>query len=163
MVNEEIRDKEIRVIDVDGSMLGIMLSKDAQKLANSKNLDLVKIAPKAAPPVCRIMDYGKYMFELGKKEKEAKKNQKVISIKEIRVSPNIEENDFNFKVKNTIKFLQNGDKVKVMVRFRGREMNYTSVGQVLLDKFSEAVAEYGVPEKRPRLEGRSMVIMLNPK
>jgi translation initiation factor IF-3 len=117
MVNEEIRDKEIRLIDTDGNMLGIMSAREAQKLANSKNLDLVKIAPKANPPVCRIMDYGKYIFELGKKEKEAKKNQKVINIKEIRVSPNIEENDFNFKVKNTIKFLKSGNKVKVIPVF----------------------------------------------
>lgn len=163
MVNEEIRDKEIRLVDVDGSMLGIMLSKEAQRLASEKNLDLVKIAPKAQPPVCKIMDYGKYMFELGKKEKEAKKNQKVISIKEIRVSPNIEDNDFNFKVKNAIKFLSSGNKVKIMVRFRGREINHTSIGKNLLDKFSEAVAEYGDPERKPRLEGRSMILMLNPK
>lgn len=163
MINEEIRDKEIRLIDVDGNMLGVMSAKDAQKLANSRNLDLVKIAPKAIPPVCRIMDYGKYMFELGKKEKEAKKNQKVINIKEIRISPNIEDNDFNFKIKNTIKFLKDGDKVKVMVRFRGREINYTSIGQDILDKFAEAVKEYGVVEKKPKLEGKSMIIVLNPK
>ena len=163
MINEEIRDKEIRLIDVDGNMLGVMSAKDAQKLANSKNMDLVKIAPKATPPVCRIMDYGKYIFELGKKEKEARKNQKVINVKEIRISPNIEDNDFNFKVKNTLKFLKDGDKVKVMVRFRGREINYTSIGQDILDKFADAVKDYGLIEKKPKLEGKSMFIILNPK
>lgn len=163
MINEEIRDKEIRVIDADGSMIGIMTAKDAQKLANSKNLDLVKIAPQATPPVCRIMDYGKYMFELAKKEKEAKKNQKITSIKEVWIKPSIEEHDFSFKAKNAYKFLQDGDKVKVSVRFRGREMNYTSLGEVVLKKFADSVAEVGVVEKRPKLEGKSMIMILNPK
>lgn len=163
MINEEIRDKEICLIDVDGSMLGIMSAKEAQKIAVSKNLDLVKIAPQAVPSVCRIMDYGKYMFEHAKKEKEAKRNQKVIVIKEIRISPNIESHDFNYKVKNAIKFLQNSDKVKVTVRFRGREMNYTSLGQEALESFAKAVEEYGVMEKKPKLEGRSMSIVINPK
>lgn len=163
MINEEIRDKEIRVIDADGSMLGVMATKDAQKLALSKNLDLVKIAPQAVPPVCRIMDYGKYMFELAKKEKEAKKNQKVISVKEVRVSASIEEHDFDFKVKNAIKFLQDGDKVKVSVKFRGREMNYTSLGTEVLNKFAEATKDVGIVEKRPKLEGKSMIMILNPK
>ena len=160
MVNEEIRDKEVRLIDVDGSMLGIMSAKEAQKLANARNLDLVKIAPKANPPVCRIMDYGKYIFELSKKEKEAKKNQKVINVKEIRLSPNIEDNDFNFKVRNTAKFLKDGNKVKVTVRFRGREINHTSLGQELLERFAEAVKDYGTVEKKPKLEGKSMTIVL---
>ncbi|MEG6611421.1 translation initiation factor IF-3 [Pseudoclostridium thermosuccinogenes] len=163
MVNEEIRDKEIRLIDVDGTMLGIMSSKEAQKLANSKNLDLVKIAPQAVPPVCRIMDYGKYMFELAKKEKEARKNQKVISIKEVRISPSIEDHDFGFKVKNAAKFLKDGDKVKVSVRFRGREMNYTSLGEEVLEKFAESLKDVGTVEKKPKLEGRSMIMILNPK
>lgn len=163
MINEDIRDKEVRVIDADGSMLGIMAVKDAQKLANSKNLDLVKIAPQAAPPVCRIMDYGKFMFEQAKKEKEARKNQKIISIKEVWIKPNIEEHDFSFKAKNAYKFLQDGDKVKVSVRFRGREMNYTSLGEAVLKKFAEAVAEVGIVERRPKLEGRSMIMILNPK
>lgn len=163
MINEEIRDKEIRVIDADGSMLGIMSAKDAQKLANSKNLDLVKIAPQAAPPVCRIMDYGKYMFELAKKEKEARKNQKIISVKEVWIKPTIEEHDFNFKAKNAYKFLKDGDKVKVSVRFRGREMNYTSLGEEVLAKFAEAVKDVGVVEKKPKLEGKSMIMILNPK
>jgi translation initiation factor IF-3 len=144
-------------------MLGVMSSKDAQILANSKNLDLVKIAPQASPPVCRIMDYGKYMFELNKKEKEARKNQKVISIKEVRLSASIDEHDFNFKVKNALKFLKDGDKVKVSVKFRGREMNYTSLGQKVLEKFAQAVEEVGAVERRPKLEGRNMIMIVNPK
>lgn len=163
MINEEIRDKEVRLIDTDGAQLGIVSVKDAQKLAYSKNLDLVKIAPQGVPPVCKIMDYGKYMFELAKKEKEARKNQKVISIKEVRVSPSIEDHDFEFKVKNAYKFLQDGDKVKVSVKFRGREMHYTSIGNGILDKFAEAVKDVGTVEKRPKLEGKSMIMILNPK
>ncbi len=163
MINEEIRDKEVRLIDADGSMLGIMAAKDAQKLAATKNMDLVKISPQAVPPVCKIMDYGKYMFEQAKKEKEARKNQKVISIKEVRISATIEDHDFNFKAKNAIKFLEDGDKVKVSVRFRGREMNYTSLGNEVLNKFAETVKDVGVVEKKPKLEGRSMIMILNPK
>jgi len=163
MVNEQIRDKEVRVIDADGSMLEIMSSKDAQKLANSKNLDLVKIAPQAVPPVCRIMDYGKYMFDLAKKEKEAKKKQRVINIKEVRLSSSIEDHDFNFKLKNAVKFLKDGDKVKVSIKFRGREMNYTSLGQQILEKFADAIEEFAVVERKPKLEGRNMFMILNPK
>lgn len=163
MINEEIKDKEIRVIDSDGSMLGIMQLKDAMKMAVSKNLDLVKIAPQAAPPVCKIMDYGKYMFELAKKEKEAKKNQKIISIKEVRVSPSIEDHDFDFKAKNAYKFLKDGDKVKVSVKFRGREMNYTKLGEEVLNKFAETVQDVGVVERKPKLEGKNMIMILNPK
>ncbi len=163
MINEDIRDKEVRLIDADGTMLGITAIKEAQKLANSKNLDLVKIAPQGVPPVCKIMDYGKYMFELAKKEKEARKNQKIISLKEVRVSPSIEDHDFEFKVKNAYKFLKDGDKVKVSVKFRGREMHYTSIGNEILDKFAEAVKDVGTVEKRPKLEGKSMIMILNPK
>jgi translation initiation factor IF-3 len=163
MINEEIRDKEARVIDSDGSMLGVMLVKDAQQLATTKNLDLVKIAPQATPPVCKIMDYGKYMFELAKKEKEARKNQKVVSIKEVWIKATIEDHDFDFKAKNAYKFLQDGDKVKVSVRFRGREMNYTSLGEKVLNKFADAIAEVGIVERKPKLEGRSMIMILNPK
>jgi translation initiation factor IF-3 len=163
MVNEQIRDKEVRLIDVDGTMLGIMSSKEAQKLANSKNLDLVKIAPQAVPPVCRIMDYGKYMFDLAKKEKEARKKQKVINVKEVRLSSSIEEHDFNFKLKNAVKFLKDGDKVKVSIKFRGREMNYTSLGQQILEKFADAIEEFAVVERKPKLEGRNMFMILNPK
>ena len=163
MINEEIRDKEIRLIDSDGTMIGIMVTKEAQKLAISKNLDLVMIAPQGVPPVCKIMDYGKYMFELAKKEKEARKNQKIINIKEVRVSPSIDDHDFEFKVKNAYKFLKDGDKVKVSVKFRGREMHYTSIGKEILDKFAEAVKDVGVVEKKPKLEGKSMIMILNPK
>ncbi len=163
MINEQIRDKEVRLIDADGTMLGITTSKDAQMLANSKSLDLVKIAPQAVPPVCRIMDYGKYMFELAKKEKEARKNQKIVSLKEVRLSASIEDHDFDFKVKNAVKFLKDGDKVKVSVKFRGREMNYTSLGEQVLEKFAEAVKEVGTVERKPKLEGRNMLMIINPK
>ncbi|MGE5614192.1 MAG: translation initiation factor IF-3 [Bacillota bacterium] len=163
MINEEIRDKEVRLIDSDGSMLGIMPIKDAQKLAASKNLDLVKIAPQAVPPVCKIMDYGKYMFEIAKKEKEARKNQRIINVKEVWIKPTIEDHDFSFKAKNAYRFLKEGDKVKVSVRFRGREMNYTSLGEQVLNKFAEAVSEVGTVERKPKLEGRSMIMILNPK
>lgn len=163
MINEEIRDKEVRLIDADGSMIGVVSAKDAQKQANLKNLDLVKISPNADPPVCKIMDYGKYMFELAKKDKEARKNQKVVSIKEVRLSPTIEEHDFEFKMKNAAKFLQDGDKVKVSVRFRGREMNHTSLGRQVLEKFAEELKEFGSMDKTPKLEGKNMSMMLNPK
>ncbi|MCX7709525.1 MAG: translation initiation factor IF-3 [Clostridia bacterium] len=162
-INEEIRDREIRLIDVNGEMLGVMPAKQAQELAYTKKLDLVKIAPNGVPPVCKIMDYGKYMFELAKKEKEAKKNQKIITVKEVRVSAKIEEHDFDFKVKNAIKFLKDGDKVKVSIRFRGREMRYTTVGEEVLGKFADAVKDVGVVDKKPKLEGKSMIMFLNPK
>lgn len=163
MVNEMVRDKEVRLIDADGNMIGIMSSKEAQKIANSKNLDLVKIAPKANPPVCKVMDYGKYMFEQAKREKEAKKNQKVISVKEVRLSASIEDHDFEVKVKNAIRFLRSGDKVKVTIKFRGREMNYTSLGEKVLERFAKAVEDYGTVERKPKLEGRNMLMILNPK
>ncbi|KPU44095.1 translation initiation factor IF-3 [Oxobacter pfennigii] len=162
-INEDIRDREIRLIDSDGTMLGIMSSKDAQEMAISKNLDLIKIVPGAAPPVCKIMDYGKYLFEQGKKEKEAKKNQKIVSLKEVRISVKIEEHDFNYKVKNAYKFLQDGDKVKVSIRFRGREMQYTTIGTEVLDKFADAIKDVGTVEKQPRLEGKNMMMILNPR
>jgi translation initiation factor IF-3 len=163
MINEEIRDAEIRLVDSDGTQLGIMSSREAQGLANSKNLDLVKIAPMAKPPVCKIMDYGKHMFEQSKKEKEARRNQKTITIKEVWLKPAIEEHDFNFKVKNAAKFLKDGDKVKVGVRFRGREMNYTSQGIEMLKRFAAIVEEVGVVERAPKMEGRSMSMIMNPK
>jgi translation initiation factor IF-3 len=163
MVNEGIRDKEVRLIDADGAMLGIMPVKEAQKMANSRNLDLVKVAPHATPPVCRIMDYGKYMFDLSKREKEAKKKQKVITVKEVWLKPTIEEHDFNFKARNAYRFLKSGDKVKVGVRFRGREMHYTSLGQEVLNKFAEFIKDVGEVERKPRLEGRTMIMILNPK
>lgn len=163
LINEEIRHREVRLIDTDGTMLGIVPIKEALAIANQKNLDLVEIAPKATPPVCKIMDYGKYVFELAKKEKEARKKQKTINVKEIRLTPSIEEHDFNFKMKNAIRFLKDGDKVKVSVRFRGREMNFTSLGEQVLEKFAQAASEYGAPEKKPKLEGRNMTMVLAPK
>ncbi len=162
-VNEEIREKEIRLIDADGEQLGIMSSKNALELADEKKLDLVMIAPNAKPPVCRIMDYGKYKYELAKREKEARKNQKIITVKEIRLTPSIEANDLNVKAKRAIDFLKDEDKIKVTVRFRGREMGHTEKGEVVLRKFAELTSEYGVIDKQPKLEGRNMVMYLNPK
>ena len=163
LMNEDIRDKEIRVIDADGSMLGVLQTVDALKLAFSKNLDLVKIVPNAIPPVCKITDYGKSVFEQAKREKEVKKNQKVVSLKEVRLSATIEEHDFEYKVKNAYKFLQDGDKVKASIRFRGREMRYTVAGQEVLTKFAEAVKDVGIVDRLPKLEGKSMIMILNPK
>jgi translation initiation factor IF-3 len=163
MINEEIRDKEVRLIDSDGSMIGVVPIKEAQQLAITKNLDLVKIAPTAAPPVCKVMDYGKYRFELIKKEKEARKKQKIVDLKEIRVSPVIEEHDFEFKAKNAQRFLTDGDKVKISVKFRGREMNYTSLGEKVLEKFAQVLEGYGIVEKKPKLEGKTMIMIMAPK
>lgn len=160
LMNEDIRDKEVRVVGDDNSQLGIMSSSEALKLAIQQNLDLVKIAPQAQPPVCRIMDYGKFRFEQAKKEKEARKNQKVIEIKEVRLSLNIDTHDINTKINQAIKFLNAGDKVKVSVRFRGREMAHTSMGFPLLERFKEAVSEYGNVEKPPKMEGRSMAMFI---
>ena len=162
-INEEIRDKEVRVIDTDGSQLGIMSARDAQKAAYAKDLDLVKIAPQAVPPVCRIMDYGKYRFEQAKREKEAKKNQKVIDIKEVRLSLSIDTNDFNTKVNHAKEFLKDGDKVKVTLKFRGREMARPEMGSVIMNRFAEACAEYGNVDKEPKIEGRSMTMMITAK
>ena len=162
-INEEIRDKELRVIGANGDQLGIMSSADALALAEEKELDLVKIAPNAVPPVCKIMDYGKFRFEQLKKEKEAKKNQHVVEVKEIRMSPSIDTNDLNTKVKNAMKFLKDGNRVKVTVRFRGREMAHTSLGEVLLKQFGESCAEVATVEKGAKLEGRNMSMFLSPK
>ena len=161
-INEEIRDKEIRVIGADGSQLGLMSARDAQKLAAEKDLDLVKIAPQAVPPVCKIMDYGKFRFEQAKREKEARKNQRVVEIKEIRLTPNIDIGDLNTKVKNACRFLKDGDKVKVSVRFRGREVTHSSLGQDLLHRFAELCSECSTVEKQPKLEGRQMLMFLAP-
>jgi translation initiation factor IF-3 len=161
-INDEIKDAEIRLIDADGSMLGVMPLKAAKDIASAKNLDIVKIAPLASPPVCKIMDYGKHMFEQSKKEKEARKNQKIISMKEIWLKPSIEEHDFSFKIKNAEKFLKEGDKVKISVRFRGREMNYTSAGVTMLNRVADIVSDVGVIERKPKLEGRSMTMIMNP-
>jgi len=161
-VNSQIRDKEVRLIDVDGTMLGIMSAREAQMKAYERDLDLVKISPNANPPVCKIMDYGKYLYELSKKEKEAKKKQASISVKEIRLSSKIEEHDFAFKAKNAIKFLKDGDKVKVSIRFRGREMQYTSMAYDVIDRFAEMIKEYGKMENKPTMDGRSMSVMFAP-
>lgn len=163
LINEEIRDREVRVIDADGSQLGLMSARDAQKIAYEKNLDLVKIAPNAQPPVCRIMDYGKYRFEQSKREKEARKNQRVVDIKEIRLSLNIDTNDFNTKLGHAKRFLKDGDRVKVSIRFRGREMAHASLGTALMTRFAEACAEEGSVDKIPKLEGRSMIMFLTAK
>ena len=162
-INEEIRDKELRVIGANGDQLGIMSSADALALAEEKELDLVKIAPNAVPPVCKIMDYGKFRFEQLKKEKEAKKNQRVVEVKEIRMSPSIDTNDLNTKIKNAMKFMNDGNRVKVTVRFRGREMAHTSLGEVLLKQFGESCAEVATVEKGAKLEGRNMSMFLSPK
>lgn len=160
--NEDIREKEVRVVNQDGEQLGVMSSQDALKLAQSKGLDLVNIAPTAKPPVCKIMNFGKYRFEMQKREKENKKNQKVINIKEVQLSPSIDTNDFNTKCRNAMKFLSKGDKVKVTVRFRGREVSHSEIGEVLLKRFAEAVSEVGSVERQPKLEGRNMTMFLVP-
>ena len=162
-LNEEIRDKEIRVIGADGSQLGIMSAATALNLAAEQELDLVKIAPNSTPPVCKIMDYGKFRFEQLKKEKEARKNQRIVEIKEVRMSPNIDTNDFNTKVKSAQKFLKDGDRVKVTVRFRGREMAHTSIGHDLLVKFGSECSEVANVDKPPKLDGRHMSMFLSPK
>ena len=162
LINEEIRDREVRVIDADGNQLGIMASREALRIAGEKNLDLVKIAPQAKPPVCRIMDYGKFRFEQAKKDKESRRNQHIVEIKEIRMSLNIDTHDFETKANHAMDFLKDGDKVKVTVRFRGREMAHTELGSVLLKKFAEACSEVAVLDKSPKLEGRSMSLFLSP-
>ncbi len=162
-INEEIRDKEVRLISATGEQLGIMPAKDALAKAEEANLDLVKISPNADPPVCKLMDYGKYKFEQTKREKEAKKNQRVVEIKEVRMSPSIDVNDFNPKLRSAQKFLAEGNRVKVSIRFRGREMAHTEIGQDLLLKFAEQCAEVAVMDKEPKLEGRFMSIFLSAK
>ncbi len=163
LINDEIREKEVRLIDFDGSQLGIVSVKDALKKADERNLDLVEIAPQAKPHVCKIMDYGKYKFELAKREKESRKNQHVVNTKEVKMSPSIDVHDFNTKVNQAAKFLKSGDKVKVTVRFRGREMHHTTLGQSLLEKFGESLSESGQVEKQPKLEGRNMSMVVAPK
>ena len=162
-INEEITDKEVRLIGNDGEQLGIVSAAQAQKLAAEKNLDLVKIAPQAKPPVCKIMDYGKYRFEQSKREKEAKKNQRVIEIKEIRLSPNIDVHDFDTKVGHARKFLSAGNKTKVSIRFRGREMTHTDIGLTIMAQFAEKCADIASVEKPAKLEGRQMLMFLAPK
>lgn len=163
MINEQIRDREVRVIDEVGNQLGLMSSRDAQRIAKEKNLDLVKIAPKAKPPVCKIIDYGKFRYEQTKKDKEARKKQTIVSVKEVRMSPNIEQHDIDTKMKNGRKFLDKGDKLKISVRFRGREMAHTSVGREMLFRFAEQLSDISDIETRPKMEGRSMTMFLAPK
>lgn len=160
MINEQIRDKEVRLIGEDGEQLGVVSCNEAMKLAREANLDLVKIAPTAKPPVCKIIDYGKYRYELARKEKEAKKKQKVTDVKEIRLSPNIDENDLNTKANQARKFISKGDKVKVSLRFRGREMAHMSAGRQILDSFFKCLEDIATVEKPAKLEGRSMIMYL---
>lgn len=163
LINDEIREKEVRLIDMDGSQLGILPIADAMAKAENKGLDLVLIAPQAKPPACKIMDYGKYKFEQSKRDKEARKNQKIVNIKEVRITPSIDVHDFNTKVNQAVKFLKSGDKVKVTVRFRGRELHHTDLGMELLKKFGEVITESGSIEKAAKLEGRNMTMVVAPK
>ena len=163
MINEQIRDKEVRVISETGEQLGVMSSKEAMKLAEEAGVDLIKIAPTATPPVCKIMDYGKYRYEQARREKEAKKKQKTIEVKEVRLSPNIDTNDLNTKVNMARKFLTKGDKVKVTLRFRGREIAHMATSKHILDDFAEALAEVGVVEKAPKVEGKNMTMFISEK
>ena len=162
-LNEDIHDKEIRLIGSDGEQMGIVSSEEALKIADAQGLDLVKISPQANPPVCKLMNYGKFRFEQSKREKEARKNQRVVEVKEIRMSPGIDIGDFNTKLKNAQKFIADGNRVKVSVRFRGREMAHTDIGRALLDKFAEQCAETDSLDKGAKLEGRMMSIFLSPK
>ena len=162
-LNEDIHDKEIRLIGSDGEQMGIVSSEEALKIADAQGLDLVKISPQANPPVCKLMNYGKFRFEQSKREKEARKNQRVVEVKEIRMSPGIDIGDFNTKLKNAQKFIADGNRVKVSVRFRGREMAHTDIGRDLLVRFAESVAEVANLDKEPKMEGRSMVMFISPK
>ena len=162
-INEDIRDKEVRLIDEEGEQRGIMPAADALNIAFEKDLDLVKISPGARPPVCKIMDYGKFKFEQSKRDKEAKRNQHVVEIKEIRMSPVIDTNDFNVKLRNGHKFLNEGNRLKVTIRFRGRQMAHTDIGANILKRFAEACEEIATIEKNPKLEGRNMSMFLSPR
>ena len=163
MINEQIRDKEVRLIGENGEQLGIMSAKDAYKMAKDAELDLVKIAPTAKPPVCKIIDYGKYKYEMLRREKEAKKKQKVIEVKEVRLSPNIDINDLNTKIGSARKFLEKGNKVKVTLRFRGREIAHMNQTKYILDDFAENLSDVATVEKAPKVEGRSMTMFLTEK
>jgi len=163
MINEQIRDREIRLIDQDGNQAGVVLTKDALQMAKESELDLVKISPNAKPPVCKIINYGKFKFDQTKKDKEARKKQKTISVKEVRLSPNIEQHDIDTKMKNASKFLSKGDKVKVSVRFRGRELAHTNTGRKILIEFAKGLSEIADVDVHPKMEGRSMVMFMVPK
>ncbi|WP_188647842.1 translation initiation factor IF-3 [Marinithermofilum abyssi] len=162
-VNEAIRAREVRLIDAQGNQLGIKPLREALRLAQEAELDLVNVAPQAKPPVCRIMDYGKYRYEQSKREKEARKKQKTIQVKEIRFSPSIEEHDVQTKLRNVKKFLKKGDKVKLSIRFRGREITHQELGRSILDRMAEEVKDLGEVERKPKLEGRHMIMILSPK
>ena len=162
-INGQIREKEVQLIGVNGEKLGIVSTREALEKAGENNLDLVLVAPNSKPVVCKIMNYGKYKFEQAKKEKEAKKKQKVFELKEIRVTPNIEEHDFGFKSKNARKFIEDGAKVKITVRFRGREVNNVKLGEAVINKFIEELSDIASPEKKPLLEGRNMFVILSKK
>lgn len=162
-VNEQINAREVLVIDTDGTQLGVMSTAEALQLAQKKRLDLVNVAPQNRPPVCRLMDYGKYKYEQSKRDREARKKQKLITIKEVKLRPNIEKHDFAVKVKNGRRFLESGDKVKVTVMFRGREITHPGLAQRLCKQMAEELADYGVVERVPRLEGRNMIMILSPK
>ena len=163
MINEEIRDREVRVVDQNGEQLGVMSGRDALALAEERQLDLVKIAPQARPPVCKLMDYGKYRFEQSKKEREFRKNQKVITVKEVRLSATIEDHDIDVKFKNAVKFLKDGNKVKVTIRFRGRQITHSDIGRQVMNEFAERIKEYGTVDKAPQMEGRSMIMFISPR
>ena len=162
-INEEIRAREVRVITADGEQLGIMSGRAAQQLAVERHLDLVEIAPTAKPPVCKIMDYGKFRYEQQKREKEARKKQKTFDIKEVKLRPGIEDHDFNVKYKNAVRFLEDGDKVKVTIMFRGRELSHPELGEVLLNKMAEQLKEIAVVERVPKLKGKNMIMIVAPK
>ena len=163
MINEEIRDREVRVVDQNGEQLGVMSSREALALAEERQLDLVKIAPQARPPVCKLMDYGKYRFEQSKKEREFRKNQKVITVKEVRLSATIEDHDIDVKFRNAVKFLKDGNKVKVTIRFRGRQITHSEIGRQVMTEFAERIKEYGTVDKAPQIEGRNMSMFISPK
>ena len=162
-INEEIRAREVRVITADGEQLGIMSGRAAQQLAVERHLDLVEIAPTAKPPVCKIMDYGKFRYEQQKREKEARKKQKTFDIKEVKLRPGIEDHDFNVKYKNAVRFLEDGDKVKVTIMFRGRELSHPELGEVLLNKMAEQLKEIAIVERVPKIEGKNMIMIVAPK
>jgi translation initiation factor IF-3 len=162
-INEEIRVREVRVTTAEGEQLGIMQVRDALQMAIEQNLDLVEVAPTARPPVCRIMDYGKFKYEQQKRDKEAKKKQKIVTIKEVKLRPNIEDHDFDVKKKNALRFLEDGDKVKVTIMFRGRELSHPELGRVLLVRMAKELADIANVERDPKLEGKNMIMILNPK
>jgi len=162
-VNQEIRAREVRVIDTNGKQLGIMQTRDALRMAQDAKLDLVKVASNANPPVCKIMDYGKYRYEMSKREKEARKNQRVINVKEIRMNPNIDEHDFQVRVRNAIRFLKSGDKIKASIKFRGREITHNQLGREVLNRMADELKDLGVVERRPKMEGRNMFMIMAPK